>query len=115
MAGPVTRRLFAIGLISVLLLPLSVAQAETKPFTCYPRPAGEPPPTAITYSGVLADELLGELVSSESHLPPAQALLTETRGDQIVVILLNDVLACPLPVDRDAWEAALRKVLGLPI
>ena len=94
---------------------MAAAHAETKTFTCYPRPHDSPPPAAVTYSGTLAKEILAELFSAESHLPTMNSLMTLSHGDTIVVLLLNDSFACPLPVDRGEWEAALRKVLGLPI
>lgn len=99
----------------IALLITGAAHAETRNFTCYPKPHGEPPSSAVMYSGALATDILDELFSAESKLPTAKSLITMRRGDQIVVVLLNDAFACPLPVDRDQWDAALRKVLGQQI
>lgn len=108
-----TKGLFAALIAATLLIVLaaSAIAGDTRPVRCYPRPTGTLPASAVMYSGPVAQDLL-DAVAPSSNLPPMQALVAMERGPDVVVVLLSGVMACPLPVDRQAWEAARRKVLG---
>lgn len=100
-----------VSIGAILIVLAGSALADNVIVRCYPRPAGDFPPEAVVYSGGIALALLDTLLP-EHHLPPLQSLAAERRGPDVVVLLLSGVMVCPLPVDRQDWEEALRKVLG---